>query len=503
MDYKRQIAGGALIGYVAIAINILAGLLYTPWMISVLGNSDYGLYTLATSLITIFMFDFGVGAAVSRFVAREHAVGNEVGVRRILGTVYRLYFLIDLVIASVLICVFIFMDALYAGLTPHELEKLRVVFVIVGAYNVIVFPTTPYGGVLQAYEQFIPLKLCDIFNKVFSIACIIGALCLGGGLYALVLLTALSGLLTTGIKYCLVRRGVKVKADLLYHDKTLIKDLLGFSIWTTIISLCQRMIFNITPSILGAVANTTAVAIFGVASTIEGYVYLIANAMNGLFITRVAHNSTALGKNSREANLSLMIKIGRIQFMIVGLILAVFLTMGSQFVSLWIGSDYYGSFIGAALLLIPMLFSASQQIAETVVSIENKVKQQSLVFIAMAVINLCLTVPLSSLFGAVGAAGSICLAYLVRTSLMNVLYYRELKLDMVLFYKSCYTTLWLPILTGVASGMIINMMLPGVTWVLFLLKGCIVCLMYGFALVPCFNTYERNLLKSVVKRFKR
>lgn len=121
----------------------------------------------------------------------------------------------------------------------------------------------------------------------------------------------------------------------------------------------------------------------------------------------------------------------------------------------------------------------------------------------MAVINLCLTAPLSSLFGAVGVAGSIYLAYLVRTSLMNVLYYRELKLDMVLFYKSCYTTLWLPILTGVVSGMIIKMMLPGVTWVLFRLKGCIVCLMYGFALVPCFNTYERNLLKNVVKRFKR
>lgn len=503
MDYKRQIAGGALIGYVAIAINILAGLLYTPWMISVLGNSDYGLYTLATSLISIFMFDFGISAAVSRFVAREHVAGNEDGVRRILGIVYRLYFLIDLVIAGILICVFFFVDVLYAGLTPEELDKLRVILVIVGAYNLIVFPATPFTGILTAYEQFVPLKLCDIFNKLFSIACIVIALCMGGGLYSLVLLTALSGLLTTGAKYLVVRQKTDAKANLFYKNRSLLKELLSFSVWTTIISLAQRLIFNITPSILGAVANTTAVAIFGVSSVIEGYVYMIANAMNGLFVARVAHNSTAENGDGRQANLDLMIKVGRIQFIIVGLILVVFLTMGNQFVSLWIGPDYCDSFVGACLLLIPMLFSSSQQIAETVVSIENKVKQQSWIFIAMAIINLSLAIPLSSTYGAIGASASICIAYLVRTALMNVLYYRELKLDMKSFYKSCYTTLWMPLVVALAAGFLANLVIPETSWGLFLLKSLFVCVAYGIPLVFSMNDYEKGLVGNVMKRIKR
>lgn len=503
MGSRHQIVGGALIGYVAIAVNILAGLLYTPWMISVLGNSDYGLYTLASSLISIFMFDFGISAAVSRFVAREHVMGNVEGIHRILGTVYRLYFLIDLIITLILIFIFIFIDELYAGLTSEELDKLRIIFIIVGAYNIIVFPTTPFGGVLTAYEEFISLKLCDIFNKVFSIVCIVIALCMGGGLYALVLLTAISGLLTAGMKYIFVRRKTDAKADLLYKDKTLLKELLGFSIWTTIISLAQRLIFNITPSILGAVSNATAIAVFGVSSTIEGYVYMVANAMNGLFVARVANNSISGGEASRKANLDLMVRVGRIQFIIVGLIFAVFFSMGDQFVALWIGAEYHDSFIGAVFLLVPMLFSSSQQIAETMLLIENKVKQQSMIFAVMAVLNICLTIPLSSAYGAVGAALSISISYLVRTALMNVLYSRELKLNMGLFYKSCYTTLWIPIVAGIAVGVFLNIVISVTAWWSFIVKCLGMCAVYALLLYPVLNGYEKALIKRSIKRLSR
>lgn len=67
MNSSKQIKLGALISYFAIAFNIVAGLIYTPWMISKIGQSNYGLYTLATSVISMFVMDFGMGAAVTRF----------------------------------------------------------------------------------------------------------------------------------------------------------------------------------------------------------------------------------------------------------------------------------------------------------------------------------------------------------------------------------------------------------------------------------------------------
>ena len=67
---SSQIKAGAIISYISIGINILIGLLYTPWMISSIGKENYGIYILATSVITLFLFDFGLGSAVTRFVSR-------------------------------------------------------------------------------------------------------------------------------------------------------------------------------------------------------------------------------------------------------------------------------------------------------------------------------------------------------------------------------------------------------------------------------------------------
>ena len=90
-----QVRTGAVVSYFAIGVNIITGLLYTPWMVRQIGQSNYGLYTLATSLIAIFMLDFGLGSAVSRFVSKYRAEGNQEGINSIVGVIYKLYIAID------------------------------------------------------------------------------------------------------------------------------------------------------------------------------------------------------------------------------------------------------------------------------------------------------------------------------------------------------------------------------------------------------------------------
>ena len=46
-ESSRQIKRGVVIGYLSIAFNILAGLIYTPWMVRQIGQTDYGLFALA------------------------------------------------------------------------------------------------------------------------------------------------------------------------------------------------------------------------------------------------------------------------------------------------------------------------------------------------------------------------------------------------------------------------------------------------------------------------
>ena len=500
MNSSKQIKLGALISYFAIAFNIVAGLIYTPWMISKIGQSNYGLYTLATSVISMFVMDFGMGAAVTRFLSRYNAMGDKKAVNDFLGLIYKLYLAIDAVIFAVLICVYFFVDKIYANLTPDELSVFKVLYIIVASFSVISFPFTNLNGILTAYEKFVPLKACDLFNKVFIIVGMVIALHFGYGVYALVTVNAVAGLI---IMLIIINRGTDIKINWKYFDKDSLKDIFGFSVWTTVSSIAQRLIFNITPSIITAVSVTgsVGVAVFGLATRVEGYVYTFSTAINGMFMPRI---SRIISDGKREEELMpLMIRIGRIQIMIVGLLTVGFISLGKSFIiDIWNKPDFAQSYICAVLLIIPSLFFLPLQIGNTTLIVENKVRLEAMVLLATGAVNIVLSLVLSKYYAAVGASVSIFIAYMLRNVLICRIFKKHLKLNMAEFFKKSY----LKLLPYLAITMVIGLLAEHFNplahgYLRFLINGIIVVAVF-FVLMLCFgmNDYEKSLLFGTLKK---
>lgn len=505
MNGSKQIKYGAIMSYFTIAFNMLAGLIYTPWMIEQIGQSNYGLYTLATSLITLFVMDFGMGAAVARFVSKYNAEGKQDKVNNFLGVVYKLYIAIDAVILFALLVVGLFISAIYENLTPSELETFKGLYVIVGLFSVISFPFTNLNGILTAYEQFVGLKLADLFHKAFIIVAMVIALLLGYGVYALVIVNAISGLLTIAIKLFIVNKRIPVKVNFKYRDKGLLKEIFGFSVWTTVGSLAQRLIFNITPSIIAAVSVTGAVgvALFGLGQTIEGYVYTFSSALAGLFMPRV---SKFLNENKRESELMpLMIRVGRIQCIIIGLLVTGFIALGQSFiVDIWNRAEFADSYLCAVFLIIPSLFYLPMEIANTTLIVENKVKLQAFVFIIMGILNFGLSLILSRFFGALGASISIFIAYMVRTILMAVIYQKVLKLDMPRFFKETFAAFMPRLLVAMCAGLALEHFNPMPhNFIRFAVNALIFITIFFVLIFFKLNDYEKNLLFGKFKKLFR
>lgn len=197
------------------------------------------------------------------------------------------------------------------------------------------------------------------------------------------------------------------------------KSVLGFSIWVTIIQLAQRCIFNIAPSILAAFASSSAITVLGIAICLEGYSYTFANAINGMFLPRV---SRMIASNDRSEILNLMIRIGRIQIYIIGLICVGFICLGEEFIHLWLEMDLKQVYICSLLIILPSFVQLPQEIGNTTIVAEGKVKLQAYAFVLMAVVNLLLAYPLTKNFGVVGLCVSIMVAYLVRTIVMDIVF---------------------------------------------------------------------------------
>lgn len=504
-DSNKQIKGGVVISYIGIAVNILMGLIYTPWIIHQVGDSGYGLYTLATSFISIFTLDFGLSTATTRFVAKYVTLERYDQANVLVSMICKLYLIISAVLLVVLTCLYPFLGNIYKGLSGAELVDFRKIFIMVGVYSVISMPFITLNGILTAYEQFVGFKVCDLLHKLMTVLFVVSALVLHGGLYSLVFMNILSGLLTIVFKLAVIHFRTNTRFLIKAWDKNVFKEICGFSAWTMIIGICTRLIFNIMPSIMGMVSSSDDITRFSLSSSLEGYSYLFISVIGGFFITRVTQNSI---DNNQARTMKLMINVGRIQMVLITMIVVGFASIGKTFIAAWMGEGYEIVYPITILLLIPSIFESTQQIADTVVVVENRVKEKALAYIVMAVLNIILSFVCIPIFGALGAGISICVAYSIRTLIMNVIYHKKLNIDLKCLYKKVYLPMIVPALCTFVLGSIINRFVPLTGWWGVLVNGVCIMAIYLLLVTALYlKSDERrricNLLKGKVpKKFR-
>lgn len=494
----KQIKLGALISYLTLAFDMVAGLVYTPWMIAKIGDANYGLYTLSVTLIGMFMLDFGMSAAVSRFTSNYRAKGDQESINNFLGLIYKIYILISAVISVMLIVIYFNIGQIYVKLTPTELDSLRIVFMISGLSTVLCFPFITLNGILVAHEKFVYLRFADLLNKVASVFFIVVALWCGMGLFSLVAVHAVMNLLTVGIKLLVVRKKTRVKVNFRYYSGAMLKEITGFSVWTTVKSIAQRFIFTIMPTVLGIVSGSASIAMFSLASTLEGYVYKFSEAINGMFMPKISR--ATVEKSSGEAVLPLMIKVGRIVLTVIGIITVGFITLGQRFIGLWLGEEYSSVYYCTVLLILPGIFYVPQQIANTAIVVLNKVKSQGIVFVIAAVINIILSFVLGRFWGEIGCAVSICAVYLIRTVLMNTVFLKQLNINVFKFFKDCHLKMAPGLLLTLVLGFLISRFVVVASgWLTFFIQVALLASFYVLIMwLIGWNQYEKNLFVSML-----
>lgn len=500
MNISKQIKFGAIISYLTIAFNIVAGLVYTPWMINSIGKDNYALYTLALSIINIFLLDFGVGSSVTRFLSEYYANNQRDEAERFMGVVYKVFFIISAIIAACLFVFYFLIDTVYGKLTNPEIVVFKQLFIIVGAYSVLSFPCTTFKGVLMANEKFIAVKLSGLGQKIFDVLLIVVLLLHGNGVYAMVLVHAVSNMVFHAIRYIVIRKCTTQRSKMDSWDKGQAKSLFGYSIWITVISIAQRCIFNIMPSLIAALIGSVEVTLFSLAATLEGYVYTFSDAVNGMFMPRISR-IFASDSSEKEIN-SLMCKVAKFHVYTIGLIIIGFICVGSRFVDLWMGKGYEQVYICTVLLMLPSLVDIPQQIAKTSLLTLNIVKQQAGIYVIMATVSVGLSFLLIPKLGAVGAAIAVCCAYFVRTFLFNLLYKKKLPVKLGQYFKAVYLNWGIAAMITFITGVLSNILLKKDGIVPFLVHGiCIVITYIIFIYLFCMDKKTKTSLKNrVLKR---
>lgn len=495
---NRKIIKGSIVAYLSLAVNILAGIVYTPWMVRQIGQSNYGLYTLAISITSILMFDFGIGSALSRFASQYRAKQDKQGLERFVGLVYKLYFSIDAVILVVSSVLFFFLGTIYAALSEAELAAFRVVYIMVVSYNLFAFPFANLNGILGAYEEFTTLKGCELLTRVLTIVFVVFSIWRGWGLYALVLSNILSGVIAIAIKWFVVRFRLRVVPCWGKIDVVLLKSILSFSIWSVVTSVSTTLGTGLLPSVITALLGAEAVAIYGAVNTLNGYAFLLTNAIGGMFLPKVTRLQNDANERARLDGLA--IRVGRILGMLSFLILVGFFCVGEEFFVIWMGENYRAAYPCACFLLIGELAFTPFHIYDTEMLAKGVVKPQAILYLVTAIFMLAASIPLISIAGATGAGLVVGAGYTLRSAFRLILYKKHLNISVGVFLKSTYGKM----LAYVALAFILKPALNCFsvsTWAGLFLKGLVVLTVYLVtSLVFCLDKLEKEQLYNYLKR---
>lgn len=504
MDSNRQIKIGGIISYLTIGFSIISGLIYTPWMISIIGQSNFGLYTLATSLVTMVTIDLGLSSAVTRFISKYRAENDVESIRKFLGISYKLFIFLAFIFLVSLTIVYLNVDRIFLKLSLEEIGKVKVLLSIAGLYAVVSFPFHPLDGLLVSGERFIFQKSTALISKVLNVALMVIALLMGYGLYSLVVVNAFSGFVIIGLKLYFLSKNDPQQIEWKGFDTRLTREIFSFSLWVMVVSIAQRLILNVTPSVLGITSGSREIAIFSAAMTIEGYVWTFASVFGGMFLPKVA--KLIYGDNAGSGAIQeLMIKVGRIQFILLAGIVSIFIVAGSDFFLNWLGPDFEKSYLITVLLVLPGLITIPQEIASTALIASNQVKYNAFSKIIVAVLSISLSYILSLRYGATGAGMAILTGNLVGSVLvMNIIYVRVLKINVWEFFRKCQLSMMMPFILVLIAGLGLNYLITDVSWVNTISKIVLLLIIYAFtAYFLAMNSYEKELILGMVRKIIR
>ena len=164
----NELKAGVILNYFIIFLNAFVGLLYTPYMIRMLGQSEYGLYSLAASVIAyLTILDFGFGNAIVRYTAKYRAEGKEEEQYAMFGVFTIVYSAIGILVLAIGSILLFNINSIFGDtLTFEELETTRKLIILMLFNLAVGFPLGIFGSIITAYEKFIFLRVISILRKI-------------------------------------------------------------------------------------------------------------------------------------------------------------------------------------------------------------------------------------------------------------------------------------------------------------------------------------------------
>lgn len=448
---KKQISNGIILSFFSQVISIVVGLAYTPIMIRILGQNEYGLYQLVLSVVNYLnLMNLGFNGAYIRYfvLAKNKKDDNEV------ANINGLFMKVFLIIAVLCLCAggFIYFNI---GLLGNQLstndyiiaKKLLIIMVINIALS---FPNSLYVAYMSANERFVYQKIVGIVLNIAIPILNLPLLYMGFGSIGVVSVSLFLTITRMILNVWFCHAKLQMKVNLNYFDKCIFKELLGYTFFIFLSDIVDQLNSNVDKFLLGRLTGTVAVAVYSVGYNLKNYYTTVSWIVPEMYIPEA--NRLAIDNTKEKELTNIFTKVGKFNNYLVLLVLSGFFLIGRQFVSLWVGDEYIISYYAALILMLAGYIPAVQTLGVNIQNAKNMHRMRSIVYFLVACMNVIISIYFIKRWGVLGT----CLGTLLATVLghgffMNWYYEKKIGLDILYFWREMLKWI-LPVclLTGIA-----------------------------------------------------
>lgn len=494
---KKEVKFGALLSYILIICNSVYGMVIAPYMLSMLGNAEYGVYkTIGSLTASMVVLDLGIGGTMQRYIAKFNAEGK----RRECSNFSAMGLLqaAGLSVVMLLVCVVLYfrLDAMYAeSFLPAELARAKEVFLLSALSLLLGIFENVINGIISGLNRFVfsnGLKVMTLFLRAGLIAFVlplwksaVAVMTISVAITSIVILLELVYLL-----FCL-----KMPIRYSYFDKTIFKESAVYTGMMFVQSLTAQINTNLDNVLIGSLIGAVAVSVYSFGLTIFGMFQQLSCAISGVMLPTVTDKLTA-GTDNRGLE-DLVIQAGRIQFAILGAVICGFAVIGKEFIFLWLGEGFEDVWLISMIFMIPTIWELSQNVCLSILRAKNLLSFRTAVLVVGLVLNFLISYFGTKHYGYFAAAIGTSVSVIVSSLIcMNVYYYKKLRLNVFrIFYRILHFNV-VPLAVGTTALIGFDWLVGQGGFLLFAGKVAVFVIFFGLTLLL---TQGRRMLSPLKK----
>ncbi len=496
-----QVKIGAIISYVMIILSALYGMLVTPYLIGTLGDAEYGVYkTISSFTAALMVLDLGIGGTVMRYVSKYKATKNEDKIPNFLAMMFIQAFVLVAVVLGAGGVIFFSIGPLYSEtFTSAEIEKAKLLFVILLINMALHVVQNVVNGIITGNNDFLFGNGVKLVRFLIRTAFIILLVTIVKNSVAIVLvdLCVTFAFLIFELFYVFFK--LKIRVKLTKWEGALFWDSGKYTIMMFLTSIAAQVNNNLDNVIIGSISGPSFVTVYSIGLLIFAMYEQLSTSISGVMLPTVTTILEREDSNTQIQNL--VVKVGRVQFLLLGAAVVGFACIGKDFINIWLGQGYEDVYIITLILMIPSLFELCVNVCLAVLRAKNMLTFRTVTLFLSTILNAIVSILFVKYWSYIGAAFGTAVSFIIGSLVvMNIYYYKKFGFHMLKIYWRIISGILPCLIISGGALFVSSRFLGGALWA-FIVNILVFCIVYATTLLLFGLTKEEKMQIPIIKRY--